>query len=95
MIEVTVVNSKHLYPLLHPEQSNSRLYKQFRTNLLHETVEPHLDKKANTVPAVNPNENCLYENILQNLNIPREKLALLVGIMKILRQTIKKKDLQL
>ena len=26
MLEVTVVNSKHLYALLHPEQSNSRLY---------------------------------------------------------------------
>ena len=59
MLEVTVVNSKHLYALLHPEQSNVRLHKQFRENLVHEMVEPHLDEKANPVPAVNPNENCL------------------------------------
>ena len=51
MLEVTMVSNKHLYALLHPEQSNSRLHKQFRENL----VQPHLDEKANPVPTINPN----------------------------------------
>ena len=74
MLEVTVVNSKHLYALLHneqpnsrfyryallhPEQANSRLHKQFRENLVYEMVQLHLDEKANPVPTVNANENHL------------------------------------
>ena len=39
--EVTVVNRKHLYALLHPQQSNSRLHKQFQENLVHEMVQPN------------------------------------------------------
>ena len=35
----------------------------------------------------------MYENILQNLNIPREKLALLVGIKKMLKADNQEKKL--
>ena len=47
-------------------------------------VQPHLDEKANPVPAVNPNENCLIGKHFAELNILREKLAVLVGIRKML-----------
>ena len=47
-------------------------------------VQPHLDEKANPVPAVNPNENCLIGKHFPELNILREKLAVLVDIRKML-----------
>ena len=79
-LQWTVVNGKHLFALLHPEQSNSRFHKQFRENLVHEMVQPHRDEKANPVLAVNPNENRL------------KKLALLVGRRKMLRADNQEKN---
>ena len=56
-------------------------------------VQPHLDEKANPVPAVNPNENCLIGKHFAELNILREKLAVLVGIRKMLMANNQEKKL--
>ena len=50
LLEVTVVNSKHLYALMHLQQSNSRFHKQFRENLVHEMVRHILMKKQILYP---------------------------------------------
>ena len=75
MLEVTVVKSKHLYVLLHPEQSNSRLHKQFREKLVPEMVQPHLDEKESPVPAVNPNENRLIGKHFAESKCPQRKFC--------------------
>ena len=82
MLEVTVLNSKHLYALLHPEQSNYRLHKQFRENLVHEIVQPHLDEKPNRVPAVNPNENRLIGKHFAEPKYPQGKTCTSCGYKK-------------
>ena len=94
MLEVTVVNSKHLHALLHPEQSNSRLHKQFREKLVHEMVQQHLDEKANPVPAVNPNENRLIIKHFAESKCPQRNFAILVRIRKMLRADNQEKNLQ-
>ena len=56
-------------------------------------VQPHLDEKANPVPAVNPTEKCLIGKHFAELNILREKLAVLVGIRKMLMADNQEKKL--
>ena len=82
MLEVTVLNSKHLYALLHPEQSNYRLHKQFRENLVHEMVQPHLDEKPSRVPAVNSNENCSKGKHFAEPKYPQGKTCTSFGYKK-------------
>ena len=82
MLEVPVVNSKHLYALLYPEQSNSRLYKRFQENLEHEVVQPQLDEKGSPVPAVNPNETWLTGKHFAESKYPQRKTCTSCGYKK-------------
>ena len=94
MLEVTVASNKHLCAVLHSEQSTSRLHKQFRKNLVHEMVQPHLDERANHVTAVNPNENRLIGKHFAESKCPQRNFAILVRIRKMLRADNQEKNLQ-
>ena len=82
MLEVTVASNKHLCAVLHSEQSTSRLHKQFRKNLVHEMVQPHLDERANHVTAVNPNENRLIGKYFAESKYPQRKTCFSCGYKK-------------